>query len=122
MPDALFDAELRPLWRKDLPREVFCDIYGHYAAQLAEGEYQIVLADDDYWTVGARDDDSWLRQARSLDEIPGPFNGFSIETLTEEAAAAYAAAIHAASGSAPRVVAHHYTRYLGDLSGGRATY
>src|SRR5690606_27166383 len=30
------------------------------------------------------------------------------------------ASIHDASGNAPRVIAHHYTRYLGDLSGGLA--
>ncbi|WP_110241682.1 heme oxygenase (biliverdin-producing) [Nocardioides gilvus] len=38
-----------------------------------------------------------------------------------EAATAYAARIHAAAAEAPeRLVAHHYTRYLGDLSGGLA--
>jgi heme oxygenase len=35
------------------------------------------------------------------------------------AASAYAARITAVCDSAPHFIAHHYTRYLGDLSGGR---
>ncbi len=33
---------------------------------------------------------------------------------------AYATAIHAAADSPQRLLAHHYTRYLGDMAGGRA--
>jgi heme oxygenase len=36
------------------------------------------------------------------------------------ASAAYARAVEAAAQSPQRLLAHHYTRYLGDLSGGRA--
>jgi len=36
------------------------------------------------------------------------------------AARAYAARIRAVAADAPALVAHHYTRYLGDLSGGQA--
>ncbi len=40
--------------------------------------------------------------------------------IDSPAATAYAERIRAVAGSAPRYVAHHYTRYLGDLSGGLA--
>jgi heme oxygenase len=36
-----------------------------------------------------------------------------------DAAAAYSGRIRAVAGSEPRLLAHHYVRYLGDLSGGQ---
>lgn len=41
-------------------------------------------------------------------------------TTDSPAAAAYRAALEAATSWGPLLVAHHYTRYLGDLSGGQA--
>ena len=41
------------------------------------------------------------------------------ETVDSPAASAYAARIRAVGACAPSYVAHHYTRYLGDLSGGQ---
>lgn len=41
-------------------------------------------------------------------------------TTDSPAAAAYRAALEAAASWGPLLVAHHYTRYLGDLSGGQA--
>jgi len=41
-------------------------------------------------------------------------------TTDSPAAAAYRARLEAATAWAPALVAHHYTRYLGDLSGGQA--
>lgn len=66
--------------------------------------------------------DPALERLAAIDaDIEALSTGAPEESLCRhEAATAYAAAIHAASGSAPRVVAHHYTRYLGDLSGGLA--
>ncbi|HMR49358.1 MAG TPA: biliverdin-producing heme oxygenase [Arachnia sp.] len=42
------------------------------------------------------------------------------EPVVLPAAQAYAARIRAVAWDAPSLVAHHYTRYLGDLSGGQA--
>ncbi|QCX28273.1 heme oxygenase (biliverdin-producing) [Nocardioides jishulii] len=66
--------------------------------------------------------DPALERLASIEaDIEALSTGAPEESLCQhEAAQAYAAAIHAASGHAPRVIAHHYTRYLGDLSGGLA--
>ena len=87
---ALFDHDLRPVWRKTLPRETVRAMCEHYAAQLGEGEFQIVVADDAYWVVGDAQTAFPLPHVASFDEIVGPFCGFSIETATVEAATAYA--------------------------------
>ncbi|MEV8510898.1 biliverdin-producing heme oxygenase [Dactylosporangium sp. NPDC051484] len=56
--------------------------------------------------------------ARDLQCLLGP--GWQERIEPTPATAAYAARINAVcAGSAERFIAHHYTRYLGDLSGGR---
>ncbi len=87
---ALFDGEKRPIWNKTLPQDVVREAYERYAAQLTEGEFQIVVATDSYWVVGEGKTAFPLPRVSSFDEIEGPFSGFSIETVTVEAATAYA--------------------------------
>ena len=67
------------------------EAYEHYAAQLTEGEFEIVVAADNYWVIGEAERPFPLPRVSSFDEIEGPFSGFSIETVTVEAATAYAA-------------------------------
>lgn len=43
----------------------------------------------------------------------------AVAMTTSAASTAYAARVRAAAEDAPRYVGHHYTRYLGDLSGGQ---
>lgn len=66
--------------------------------------------------------DPALERLASIEaDIEALSTGAPEESLCQhEAATAYAADILAASGNAPAIVAHHYTRYLGDLSGGLA--
>lgn len=67
--------------------------------------------------------DSALERVGAIDaDIETLSTGAPEESLCQhEAATAYAARIRAAAAEAPeRLVAHHYTRYLGDLSGGLA--
>lgn len=66
--------------------------------------------------------DPALERLSAIDaDIAALSTGAPEENLCQHTAArAYAADIHAASGDAARIVAHHYTRYLGDLSGGLA--
>ncbi len=90
---ALFDRACQPIWRKTLPRELVQEMYEYYAARLAQDEFQIVVAADNYWVL----DNMPVREGfdlpriGSFDQIEGPFYGFSIETVTVEAATAYAA-------------------------------
>ncbi|MFJ2619975.1 heme oxygenase (biliverdin-producing) [Glutamicibacter sp. NPDC087344] len=49
-----------------------------------------------------------------------PANGFDQAPAALESTKNYVAAIHAAAAEPARLVAHHYLRYLGDLSGGLA--
>lgn len=87
---ALFDGNCQPIWQKTIPREAVREMYEHYAALLSPGEYQIVVAADAYWSLKPLDNGFGIPCVSSFDEIPDPFYGFSIETVTEEAAAAYA--------------------------------
>lgn len=87
---ALFDHALQPIWRKTIPREVVQEMFEHYAAQLATDEFQIVVAADDYWTLTPTRDEFKIARVDSFDQIDGPFYGFSIETVTVEAATVYA--------------------------------
>ena len=87
---ALFDGERKLLWSKTIDREVLREMYDHYDRQLDEGEYQVLACGDNYWTIGQTPTQFDIPIASSFDELPGPFYGFSIETVTIEAAAAYA--------------------------------
>lgn len=68
----------------------------------------------------------WLDEHRldehRLEGRPGTdgSRGESPRTLTSPAAAAYVARVEAAAEWGGLFAAHHYTRYLGDLSGGQA--
>lgn len=87
---ALFDGNQQPIWRKTIPRETVQEMFEYYAARLASDEYQIIVADDNYWATGGAEDPFDFPRVSSFDEVPGPFYGFSIETVTVEAATAYA--------------------------------
>ncbi|MEU8263406.1 biliverdin-producing heme oxygenase [Micromonospora sp. NPDC048999] len=70
--------------------------------------------------VGPFVDDALTRLpalAKDLQFLLGPDWRQRIEPTP--ATTAYAARINAVCASAPHFIAHHYTRYLGDLSGGR---
>lgn len=60
------------------------------------------------------------RLARDLDELTGS-SKWRMTARSTAATAAYVERLEelAAAGDAPRLVAHHYVRYLGDLSGGQ---
>ena len=74
------------------------------------------LADDESF---AAFHDPALERVESLRaDLAALANGAEVP-LTPEGEA-YADRIRRISGSAPSLVAHHYTRYLGDLSGGQA--
>lgn len=95
---ALFDRNLQPIWQHTLPREMVQEMCEHYAARLAADEFQVVVAGDNYWMLGEipaghplSGDEITFPRISSFDEVPSPFYGFSIETVTTEAAAAYAA-------------------------------
>lgn len=68
--------------------------------------------------------DSKLNRLAALSESLEAANGadWRANLVEHEATRRYAADIRRAAdtGDAPRYLAHHYTRYLGDLSGGRA--
>lgn len=101
---ALFDTNCQLIWQRTLPKDVLREIYERYAAQLAPKEFQVVVAADDYWVLGDTQTSFPIARLESFDEVPGPYSGFSIETVTEEAASAYAADINERYGD---VVAAH---------------
>ena len=53
---ALFDGNQQPIWRKTIPRETVQEMFEYYAARLASDEYQIIVADDNYWATGGAED------------------------------------------------------------------
>ena len=87
---ALYDGSQQLLWQRTLSRDICQEMYERYASQLADGEFQIVVAADSYWALGDTPGDCPLPRAATFDELPEPFFGFSIETVTTEAATAYA--------------------------------
>lgn len=87
---ALFDRDYQPIWRKTLPREVVREMYEYYNARLAPNEFQIMVAADQYWALMPTRDDFDIPHADSFDQLEEPFYGFSIETVTVEAATTYA--------------------------------
>lgn len=70
--------------------------------------------------VAAQLHDPALERLTALEADIAHWSGGGTLETDSPAAAAYAARIRAVSGSATKFVAHHYTRYLGDLSGGLA--
>lgn len=87
----LFDGNKQLIWGKTLPREVVREASEYYAAQLGQDEFEIIVAADNYWVASEVETPFPLPRVSSFDEIEGPFTGFSIETMTVEAATAYAA-------------------------------
>lgn len=87
---SLFDGSLRPIWQRTLPKDTLREMHERYAAQLSEGEFQLIVASDTYWSFDKLGGEIAVPQVSSFDEIEGPFLGFSIETRTVEAATAYA--------------------------------
>ena len=87
---SLFDGSLQPIWQRTLPKDTLREMYERYAAQLSEGEFQLIVASDTYWSFEKHGGSIPIPQVSSFDEIEGPFFGFSIETVTIEAATAYA--------------------------------
>lgn len=87
-----------------------------YAALEETGR---ALADD---PIAGQLVDGRLERLESIDaDLAHWSTGAPEESLVSgRNAAAYAAAIRSALDSPERYVAHHYTRYLGDLSGGQA--
>lgn len=64
--------------------------------------------------------DSALERLAAIDADLDHWSPAGPRTTDSPAAAAYRARLEAATAWGPLLVAHHYTRYLGDLSGGQA--
>ena len=69
--------------------------------------------------VVAAVDDPALRRLAALDADLGHWSERSPQPVTSRAAATYRARIERAGRTPYLLAAHHYTRYLGDLSGGQ---
>ncbi|WP_328348037.1 biliverdin-producing heme oxygenase [Micromonospora sp. NBC_00421] len=90
----------------------------HHALYQALESVAEAMRDDPF--VGGFVDDALTRLPAleaDLTHLAGP--DWALRTAPHPATVAYAGRIRAVGGSSPvRFVAHHYTRYLGDLSGG----
>lgn len=97
-----FDRDRQPIFAHDVPREVVEELYaryGRFASTDEEGHsLALVVAADDYWTVGRRSAWEILNLVDSIDDITPPFGGYSMETVSHEDAAQFAAEINAEYG------------------------